>query len=378
MHSPSFVRHKGEVSAIYDCGSTSTGSVTTSWSGSNCRALTHENAVLRRSLLCGHPPRYGDRSRGRPHPLAQPNAVPRRRRCSAPRPVAGRLRPSGDARRDRPPDARRPRPTLAAWSPGIRSGRGATISQCTPIGFATTGSPAAMYCKTFSPHLPRLQESSGSQVMPISASANSAASEAAATAEARHSPRAAARRSRLRPAIPGPADAPATAARCSPAHSRAGKVLFWPIHANLTAGPTRWWTARGVNGRLHAGGNQVDPSRLDVPRGRLSQITVAGDHDVGRMDRRRETGEVPPTSGMLSTETVALEQGVVDIVDQAPGKPTQEHDLPDGQAFALKDDHVGVADAAELPVRRSVWRTSGTTSRFNPRSARSWANGSIR
>ena len=45
-----------------------------------------------------------------------------------------------------------------------------------PTGLATTGSPAAMYCSTFSPHLPRLQVSSGSQLMPMSPPARSAAS----------------------------------------------------------------------------------------------------------------------------------------------------------------------------------------------------------
>src|SRR5204863_170550 len=53
-----------------------------------------------------------------------------------------------------------------------------TISAWTPTGLATTGSPAAMYCNTFSPHLPRLHRSSGTQLMPMSAAANSRASPA--------------------------------------------------------------------------------------------------------------------------------------------------------------------------------------------------------
>ena len=47
---------------------------------------------------------------------------------------------------------------------------------CTPTGLATTGSPAAWYWRTFSPHLPRLQGSSGSQLMPICPAARSRAS----------------------------------------------------------------------------------------------------------------------------------------------------------------------------------------------------------
>ena len=50
------------------------------------------------------------------------------------------------------------------------------MSACTPTGLATTGSPAAMYCSTFSPHLPRLHGSSGTQATPTSAPAISAAS----------------------------------------------------------------------------------------------------------------------------------------------------------------------------------------------------------
>src|SRR5262249_54564786 len=43
-------------------------------------------------------------------------------------------------------------------------------------GFATTGSPAAMYWSTFNPHLPRLQSSSGTHAIPTSAAASSFAS----------------------------------------------------------------------------------------------------------------------------------------------------------------------------------------------------------
>ena len=50
------------------------------------------------------------------------------------------------------------------------------ISGWTPTGLATTGRPAAMYCSTLRPHLPRLHRSSGIQLMPMSPAARSSAS----------------------------------------------------------------------------------------------------------------------------------------------------------------------------------------------------------
>src|SRR5262245_66039882 len=58
------------------------------------------------------------------------------------------------------------KPVLPSW----------TISRFMPTGLATTGSPAAIYCKTLSPHLPRLHGSLGNQLIPMSQLATSAAS----------------------------------------------------------------------------------------------------------------------------------------------------------------------------------------------------------
>ena len=53
---------------------------------------------------------------------------------------------------------------------------GAIIAAWTPTGLAITGRPAAWYWRTFSPHLPRLQRSSGTQLIPTSPAASASAS----------------------------------------------------------------------------------------------------------------------------------------------------------------------------------------------------------
>ena len=89
---------------------------------------------------------------------------------------AARRAPSAVAARGRPRAAGRPRPIRRASSPGTRSLPAGSSRAGTPTGLATTGSPAAWYWRTFRPHLPRLQRSSGSQLTPICPAASCRAS----------------------------------------------------------------------------------------------------------------------------------------------------------------------------------------------------------
>ncbi len=67
-------------------------------------------------------------------------------------------------------------PLVGRGGAGSRRLPSRIISGWTPTGLATTGRPAAWYWRTLRPHLPRLQRSSGIQLIPTSAEATSAAS----------------------------------------------------------------------------------------------------------------------------------------------------------------------------------------------------------
>ena len=104
--------------------------------------------------------RPGDRRHEGRRPRPRPSSPTRpRRRASCPirrrRCRVGREGPDGLD------------PLVGRRRPGSPSTPGSTISAWTPTGLATTGSPAAWYWRTFRPHLPRLQRSSGSQLIPI-------------------------------------------------------------------------------------------------------------------------------------------------------------------------------------------------------------------
>ena len=157
-----------------------------------------------------------------------------------------------------------------------------------PTGLATTGRPAAMYCSTRSPHFPRLQESSGSQLTPMSVWASSAASVAAdqgrkSTCDARQ----------VRLQI---ADHPQSQPR---QRRRGGGQMFRgaaergeraaladPGQADVRH--RRGDARRRVPCRLQASGNDAHPLGLDVLDRLRPQVLVAGEHQVGRPHRRRE------------------------------------------------------------------------------------------
>ena len=71
-------------------------------------------------------------------------------------------------------------PTASAHSLGVEARNPVRpcwiIFRFMPTGLPITGRPAAMYWSTFSPHLPRLHESSGKTLIPMSAEASSFAS----------------------------------------------------------------------------------------------------------------------------------------------------------------------------------------------------------
>ena len=189
--------------------------------------------------------------RGRSEDLGQlrpPNVL----RCNIFLPHALRLGPSSR----RSPGSAASRAMASAHWPGVEASMPVTPSSISrrwiPTGLATTGNPAAMYCSTFRPHFPILHESSGSQLMPMSAAASSSASvvDDQGRSVARNR-RGGAALDMSRNSMPG--KRLAMASSCGSARASEGNMLCCPIQTRRTAAPT----GRCSAGRYHFGSKQV-------------------------------------------------------------------------------------------------------------------------
>ena len=112
-------------------------------------------------------------------------------------------------------------------------------------------------------------------------------------------------------------------------------------HAQVGA----YWVAPGIEAR----GHQKHPLRVGQFRGAPNQIRITGQHAIGRVDRGPEMSQAVPASGAAAAVAVAVEQGVVEVVNQHPGAAAQQAQLPEGEQLPLEDDHVGPFGPKKLP-----------------------------
>ena len=107
-------------------------------------------------------------------------------------------------------------------------------------------------------------------------------------------------------------------------------------------------SGRPVPVGLDARRDHVYPLRLHKRASPPLQIMIARGDRIGREDRGPKPGQPHAAVGALGVVAVALEQGVVDVVDQPSGGASQQYELPQREEFPLQNDGVRPGRTAEL------------------------------
>ena len=112
-----------------------------------------------------------------------------------------------------------------------------------------------------------------------------------------------------------------------------------PCQADVCADPVV--SGQVVVLRLNGRGYHVDLlGAVDLGRA-AAKALVADDDGIGGQHRGTEQALAAAALGTFAMEAVALEDGVVDVVDESFGEVANKVQLPSRQQFALQDHQIG-------------------------------------